>query len=277
MAGGANVPESRGSDLPMNADVRHPTRLPGAVLRERSYAAGCTQPRHHHARTSVTLVFGGSLEEDVGAARELAGPLSVVFKPAGTEHSDRVGPSGAVTLQLELDDDVVDGPGEPVRPEDWGWSHGGAASRRFLELVCGARDGEPEVELEERLLDLLGTLRPGSGVGERPDPAPGWLARVAEELDDTFADPRRVRELARDVSVHPVALARAHRRHFGCSITGRLRARRVREAAALLRAGGCSLSSVAFRTGFADQSHFTRVFRTETGLTPGAYRSLLAG
>lgn len=260
----------------MNADVRHPSALPGAVLREVSYPAGCTQPRHHHTRTSVTLVFGGSLEEDVGSRHEDAGPLSVVFKPAGTEHANRMGPDGAVTFQLELDDGVLEGPEAPVRPDDWGWTHGGSPARRFLDLVRCSRDGEPEGDLEGLLLDLLGELRPGSGP-PGAGPLPDWLARVAEELEDTFVEPRRVRDLARDAAVHPVALARAHRRHFGCSITERLRARRVREAASLLGAAGCSLSSVAFRTGFADQSHFTRVFRSETGLTPGVYRSLLAG
>lgn len=261
----------------MNADVRHPSALPGAVLREVSYPAGCTQSRHHHTRTSLTLVFGGSLEEDVGSAHEDAGPLSVVFKPAGTEHANRMGPDGALTLQLELDDEVLEGPGTHVRPDDWGWTHGGPAARRFLELVRHTRDGEPEGELEGLLVDLIGALHPVAGPFGSDGPPPDWLARVAEELEDTFVDPRRVRDLARDAAVHPVALARAHRRHFGCSITERLRARRVREAAALLRRDGCSLSSVAFRTGFADQSHLTRVFRSETGLTPGVYRSLLAG
>lgn len=261
----------------MNADVRHPSALPGAVLREVSYPAGCTQPRHHHTRTSLTLVFAGSLEEEVGATHESAGPLSVVFKPAGTEHANRMGPEGARTLQIELDDGVLDAPGEPARPDEWGWTHGGPAAKRFLDLVCDARQGEPDDALEGGLLDLLAALRPAAGSADDAGPVPGWLVRVAEELEDTFTDPRLVRDLARDASVHPVALARAHRRHYGCSITERVRARRVREAAALLRREGCSLSTVAFRTGFSDQSHLTRVFRSETGLTPGVYRSLLAG
>jgi AraC-like DNA-binding protein len=44
------------------------------------------------------------------------------------------------------------------------------------------------------------------------------------------------------------------------------------EAAKHLLEGGASLSRVAYATGFADQSHFTRVFRRSTGWTPGRYR-----
>jgi len=37
------------------------------------------------------------------------------------------------------------------------------------------------------------------------------------------------------------------------------------------------LADIALDAGFADQSHFTRVFKQITGTTPGAYRSLLKG
>ncbi|HSE40590.1 MAG TPA: AraC family transcriptional regulator [Acidobacteriota bacterium] len=33
-----------------------------------------------------------------------------------------------------------------------------------------------------------------------------------------------------------------------------------------------SLSEIALRSGFADQSHLTRSFKRETGWTPAAYR-----
>lgn len=259
----------------MDVSSRHPTRLPGARLRAVRYPANLTQPDHMHENTTLTLVLGGTLEEDVGSAHEEAGALSVVFKPAGTPHANRMGPGGASTLQLSLEPGVLDGPDCELGPGDWGWTHGGPVARRFLALVDGARAVESDTDLEGRLFDLLATVRDDSGEEASVRGAPDWLVRVSEELDDTFADPRRVRDLAADASVHPVALARAHRRHFGCSITERLKSRRISEAAALLGGRDLPISSVAYRTGFADQSHLTRVFRSETGLTPGAYRSLV--
>ncbi|MDB5496304.1 MAG: helix-turn-helix transcriptional regulator, partial [Phenylobacterium sp.] len=38
-----------------------------------------------------------------------------------------------------------------------------------------------------------------------------------------------------------------------------------------------SLSMIALACGFADQSHFTRVFTRRVGLSPGAWRKYLAG
>jgi AraC family transcriptional regulator len=49
---------------------------------------------------------------------------------------------------------------------------------------------------------------------------------------------------------------------------------RVERAKDFLRAPGLSLSDVAGARGFADQSHFTRVFSRIAGLSPGAWRRL---
>lgn len=53
-------------------------------------------------------------------------------------------------------------------------------------------------------------------------------------------------------------------------------ARRRRGLAASLLGGGAAISEVAHGCGFADQSHLTRQFRRETGLTPAVFRRLAA-
>ncbi|RJT34227.1 AraC family transcriptional regulator [Mesorhizobium waimense] len=50
-----------------------------------------------------------------------------------------------------------------------------------------------------------------------------------------------------------------------------LRDRRIRAASALMRTD-MPLAEIAVATGFADQSHLTRVFKTIKGLSPGAWR-----
>jgi AraC family transcriptional regulator len=50
--------------------------------------------------------------------------------------------------------------------------------------------------------------------------------------------------------------------------------RNVERAKDFLRAPGSSLSDVAGACGFADQSHFARVFSRIAGISPGAWRRL---
>jgi transcriptional regulator GlxA family with amidase domain len=57
-------------------------------------------------------------------------------------------------------------------------------------------------------------------------------------------------------------------------VGGLLRHIRIQHAQALLRADPSrSLTSVAAACGFADERQFYRVFRQETGRTPGHYRA----
>jgi AraC-like DNA-binding protein len=51
-----------------------------------------------------------------------------------------------------------------------------------------------------------------------------------------------------------------------------LRRLRMQTACQLLVTSRLALAQVADRCGFADQSHFTRDFRSLTGMTPRAYR-----
>lgn len=48
--------------------------------------------------------------------------------------------------------------------------------------------------------------------------------------------------------------------------------RAVRRAKAVLNDRSLTFSDIALICGFADQSHFTRVFRREIGVSPGRWR-----
>jgi AraC family transcriptional regulator len=263
--------------MPGSERLRTPTlharaALAGLLISEISYPPGERQPKHSHPQTSVTLVFEGSLDERVGRVDEAAGPLSVVMKPAGVEHSNRIGETGATTLQLTLARGFLEADHRGERPE-WGWIHGGPVARSFLTLLANWRAGAAdETELEGLVLDVLSTFPVISDVPARHPPQ--WLRRAAEHVDDSFRAPPRVCDLAEAAGVHPVALARAHRRHFGKSITDRIRGHRVRSAAHLLADTRTPLGQVAYTVGFADQSHLCRVFKAATGLTPGRFRRL---
>lgn len=245
------------------------------ALREIEYPPDFRQAKHDHPWASVTLVLVGGLEERVGTAVETAAPLSVVVKPAGTEHADRVGPAGARTIQLALRPDLLDGDESPSGTLGrWRWLHAGAPARHFVTLLKLFRaEARDESSLESAVFDFLGSLDSQGRTNGAGRP-PRWLAAVAEQIDDEFAIGLRVRALAERADVHPVSLARAFRRHYGESVTDRIRARRVQAAAALLGRSSRRLSDVAYAAGFADQSHMCRDFKAATGLTPGGFRAL---
>jgi AraC family transcriptional regulator len=78
--------------------------------------------------------------------------------------------------------------------------------------------------------------------------------------------------VAAELGVAPVRLARAFRRAYGESPGEYDRRQRIHKACERLAAGDTALATIAAELGFADQSHFTRVFRRQVGITPGVWR-----
>jgi AraC family transcriptional regulator len=251
----------------------------GARVVEDNYTPGRKQERHAHRHTNVALVLAGSVEESVGGALERAYALSVVIKPGGTEHANHYGAKGARMLSMLLTPELAVSlkdwdPGL----ERWRWVHGGPAARWMLRLLRTYRRRHTRRggELEDCVYEVLASLPGGQSSGTTTSP-PRWLELVRQELDDTFADGPRVRDLAAHAGVHPVYLARRFRRHIGCSITDYRTLLRARAAAELLASSGVPLAAAADQCGFADQSHLCRVFKGATGLTPLDYRRLTKG
>ena len=89
-------------------------------------------------------------------------------------------------------------------------------------------------------------------------------ARFSEELSRD--------EIARHVYLNPEYLSRLYKRRTGCSLTEYISRTRITEAKSLLRTSNASIGEIAFKVGFSSWSYFARVFRKETGLTPGQYR-----
>jgi AraC-like DNA-binding protein len=84
-----------------------------------------------------------------------------------------------------------------------------------------------------------------------------------------------VAELAGRCQVSREHLHRVIRRWTGMSPTHYLRAFRINRARQMLLDGG-RLADVAADGGFADQAHFTRVFRAAFGYTPGDLQAAMA-
>lgn len=256
-------------------------------IRELVYAPGHVQPPHRHDAAGMTLVLSGRIEERVGGREELATALSMVLKPAGIEHANRVGDAGARTLQVLGVGDLKGT--DPIGR--WKWIHGGKAARSLLAVVRLLRaprtgpaaqtatrgadddlaDSTRSVDAEDRVSDALAALLTEARVPRSP---PSWLARLREVLEDTSAMHVPLSALADEVGVHPFSASRAFRRHYGCSISEyrcRLRIQRV----AMRLAAAPSISQAALAAGYADHPHLCRAFRGATGLTPREYRDIV--
>lgn len=242
------------------------------IIVDASMPPGLSAPLHVHERAYVTLMLRGGFDEQYGSKALCIRAGTMNFVPAGVPHRTRS--HGGCLVRMEFPDTILagaDGLGPILRqPEMIADPASVSVARR---VVAEVRSGEPgwRLVVQGLLLELLGQIaRARTGAVTRT--VPRWLRDVKERLDSDCAGHVPVAELASMAHVHPVSLARRFRDAYGCSIGEYARRQQVRLAEELLMSSRLDLREVALRCGFADQSHFSKVFRRSSGVPPGRYR-----
>ncbi|MDK4701077.1 AraC family transcriptional regulator [Rhizobium sp. CNPSo 4062] len=127
---------------------------------------------------------------------------------------------------------------------------------------------------EGLLLSLLAAvMREGAG-RLREDAVFADINRARELIDDDPAAPLTLAELAELCGLSHFRFLRAFAKVTGLTPHAYLMQRRIHEARRLI-AAGTSLAEAAFASGFSDQSHMTRLFVRNFGVSPGAYAAAI--
>ncbi|PLP57975.1 AraC family transcriptional regulator [Mesorhizobium loti] len=140
-------------------------------------------------------------------------------------------------------------------------------------LAVSGRTMEAETAMLMALRGL--TLRFADRGGRNPSPDDSEAARrfrlYREQIEADLARAFDLTGLAEAAGVTRFQVIRDFKRAAGMTPGQYLRDCRVRAASALMRTSK-PLAEIAFETGFADQSHFSRLFKSMRGLSPGAFR-----
>lgn len=136
-----------------------------------------------------------------------------------------------------------------------------------------ADDDVSQAAIESLLLQAFSAMQ-GPGA-KSSNQIPVWVKQVKEILHDDVARQFSLNELAMQINIHPVHLSRHFSRYFGCNLGEYVRKLRIERAFTLMPQKDASLTSIAFKCGFADQSHFLRNFKQFAASNPSVYRKLL--
>jgi AraC-like DNA-binding protein len=176
-------------------------------------------------------------------------------------------PWSAKLLALELAD--IGGDGGPLsRPTSTPVVHDPSLTRRFLALHRASAAGGHVLELEVMLAAFLDDLFGAPGPARRDHTC---VARAAAYLHDNLTSKVTLDQLAQAAGASKFHLVREFRAVAGVPPHAYQIGLRVRLARRLLE-HGLSVAEAAARSGFVDQSHLHRHFRSRLGITPGRYR-----
>lgn len=245
-------------------------QLPDFTLRELVYPAGTLLRRHAHPFANVTAVLCGSVLETTERGERLGRSGSVVVKPAGFAHENRMlGRAGALTLALEI---PAHSPLARRLERPWAWRDDLETARCATRLAVAVRMRAPRARIAREGRALIeAALGPAPGPAEG---ATGWVEELRALLERSHPRTLRFGALAQTRGIDPSQLARTFRRAIGSSMGQYVRSVRLREARHLLASSAWPARRIADDCGFADPSHLCRALTEALGMGPRDYRRL---
>ena len=225
---------------------------------------------HTHNDAHFVIVLSGLYISTARGAPEFARAPALIFNPPGTTHRDRFVRGIGMFVTISLGSETFRGLRDELQLASYATqlrsTNGLTSAFRIAREVRESRDA---VVMESMAWELLTATAIPDVVADFPS----WARHAYEAIMDRATETRLgVGEVAAEIGVHPVHLARVFRAAWGCSPGELLRWRRVDRAADMLRRSDISCAQIAARAGFVDQSHMTRAFRATYGLAPGVYR-----
>lgn len=232
-------------------------------------------PVHAHPEVHVALIERGRYDFRLEGRRHVAeaGDL-LVFAPDGAHDGGAADTAGYAYRQIL----VPPGVWERVAIEEGGrlcWPRFPVLRRETAGLLLHglftADAGADPMLLDAGLARLIAGLGAGEEGGLPPRPAtPSMVRRAVEMMQEGFAEPLTLADLADASGTSRFALSRAFRRIHGIGLHEWLMGLRLRHARRCL-AAGMAAADAAAASGFADQSHLIRRFKRAYGVTPGDF------
>lgn len=239
------------------------------VINAADHAPRTIVPRHEHANAYLCVVAAGRLEVRAQQAME-CGVGSLVAYPVGHAHSNRFDDRPGRCINIHLGPTWM----EERSTQAW-FGHcrtlplaGGSTALAKLDRALAASDTAAPLAAACAAIELLADAMRATARASRPK----WLERVVDIIEADLAHAPALGQLSQQVGMHPAHVARLFRFAFGETIGEYVRRRRVEEADRALVGSDRPLCEIAIASGFADQSHFTRVYRRHFGVSPGVRR-----
>lgn len=259
-------------------------RFPLAGIDAMTASTARSYPRHTHDQYGIGVVDAGGHASFSGRGLVEAGPGSLIFVNPGEVHDGHaiqgqsrswrmlyVDPGLLDQAQADIDDHAH-APlafAVPVFVDE--------RLRRLFDcafahaLVGGQCDA---MACETAILHLAAGMRANAATARKASQGPvASILRVRNWIDDDPAAPLTLASLAREVGLSRYQLLRGFKRELGLPPHAYILQRRIALARRLIR-DGHALAEAAAIAGFFDQSHLTRCFTRQFGITPSRYAAV---
>jgi AraC family transcriptional regulator len=262
----------------------------GVALENHTVPAGFIH-RHEHPEPFIEMVLDGNASYEVSqrrghTRRYISQPGTIFLLPRGSEHEvNWLQETQQILLALKpcllsnaLGEAVHESNIELREHWDLNDRH---ISTLLMEMRADLEDGSPAGPLYgDSLANSLALylLKRYSNVTPRLERYRGGMSRsrlnhVLEYVNANLSEKLELGVLANVAGVNLYHFARAFKQSTGESPHQYVLRRRIEKAKEYLVHSQMSVIEASARTGFVDQSHFSKVFRRLVGVAPSKYRN----
>ena len=100
------------------------------------------------------------------------------------------------------------------------------------------------------------------------------ISSIVKYINENYRDINSIEEIAEHFYISKYHLCRLFTQNLGMGLIAYLNTIKIREACKLLKENKKGITDIAMESGFNSSSYFCKVFKSETGLSPTAYKKL---
>lgn len=200
-----------------------------------------------------------------------AQPFDIAIKSHQTLHENKYGDSGSRILSLQIDDELFSKSYWDIEQIESAWLQKQNSCHIAITILESIKHNDQN-SLNMAIIDAIETATNDFKDTKKTHKIHKQLKEIREHNFDCFGKSVNIIKAAYKNDIHPVHLARIYKQTFGLSIQDDRQLRRVKLGCGLLLRTKKTIAEIAHELNFFDQSHFCRVFRNFTLISPNDFR-----
>ena len=243
----------------------------GISVVETEYKTKVYEGWHSHNNAHITLFLKGGTSEKRKKSNTVVGPGSLLFYHSDELHlnEDTLFPSKNINIEIEenllkelqISEAIIE---NSIR---------NTTLTKFLILKIFKESLVADAFSNDTITMLFTQLYSTSHL-DRFEKSPYWVKSLDELLNDSWNTNPSLHDLSQVLNLNPITISKHFPKYFGCTLGEYLRRIKINRSLSLIQSNKNSLTEISLECGFADQSHFIRTFKNQTGFLPKHFQKL---
>ncbi len=244
----------------------------GIAVVETEYQSKVYEGWHSHNNAHITLFLKGGTTEKRKNFSETLGRGSLLFYHSDELHLNQDTLFPSKNINIEIEENLLKE--LQISEATIEKSVQNSTLTKFLILKIFKESLVADAFSGDTINMLFAQLSNSNAHSERFEKSPFWVKSLKELLNDCWNENPNLQDLAQVLNLNPITISKHFPKYFGCTLGEYMRRIKINRSLSLIESNQSNLTEIGFQCGFADQSHFIRTFKNQTGFLPKQFQKL---